>query len=97
MYYSFLKGIKVYQPLEYVDYNKKQAGEVLKDKLNWKDYGGHHFESIFTRFVASYILPTKFNIDKRKVSLSAQVRTGKISRDNAIGIINSQINRANTR
>jgi len=90
LYYSLFKGIKVYSPLEYIDYDKKQAGEVLKDTLSWKDYGGHHFESIYTRFVSSYILPTKFNIDKRKVSLSAKVRSGKLSRKEALKILDEE-------
>lgn len=89
-YYVFIKRIKEYRPLEYTDYDKEEAGKILEKEVGWKYYGGHHFESIYTRFVASYILPTKFNIDKRKVSLSAQVRTGKITRDKALEIINDE-------
>ena len=90
MYYLFFKRIKEYRPLEFLDYNKKKAGKVLAEEIDWQDYGGHHFESIYTRFVASYILPTKFNIDKRKVSLSAKVRSGKLSRKDALIILNEE-------
>ena len=50
----------------------------------WKDYGGHHHESIFTRFTIGYWLPQKFGIDKRKVTYSAQVRSGFLNRDIAL-------------
>lgn len=84
IYYSLVKRIKEYRPLEYLDYDKAEAGKKLENRLGWKYYGGHHYESIYTRFVASYILVEKFGIDKRKVSLSAQVRSGKITRYKAL-------------
>lgn len=87
MYYILIKRIKEYRPLEYLYYDKKKAAEIIKKEISWQDYGGHHFESIYTRFVASYILPTKFNIDKRKVSLSAQIRSGLLSRKDAMRVI----------
>jgi N-acetyl sugar amidotransferase len=88
--YMFIKRIKEYRPLEFMDYDKQKAGKVLAKETNWKDYGGHHFESTYTRFVASYILPTKFEIDKRKVSLSAKIRSGKITRDKALEILSEE-------
>ena len=83
-YYIFLKRIKEYRPLEYLDYNKVEAGKILEKEIGWQYYGGHHYESIYTRFIILYILMKKFNIDKRKVSLSAQVRSGIISRQVAL-------------
>jgi len=47
-YYSFFKSIKEFRPLEYIDYNKKIAGDILAKELNWKDYSGHYFESVYT-------------------------------------------------
>ena len=35
------------------------------NELGWRDYGGKHYESIFTRFFQGYYLPTKFGYDKR--------------------------------
>ena len=90
VYYMFVKRIKEYRPLEFLDYDKQEAGKILEKETDWKYYGGHHFESIFTRFVASYILPTKFNIDKRKVSLSAKIRSGKLKRDDALKILDEE-------
>ena len=53
-------------------------------ELDWKYYGGHHHENLYTRFFQSYYLPEKFNIDKRKTELSALVRSGQISREDAL-------------
>ncbi len=83
-YYVFIKRIKECRPLEYIDYDKFEVGKILRKELGWKYYGGHHYESIYTRFVASYILREKFNIDKRKVSLSALIRSGKMTREEAL-------------
>ncbi len=57
--------------------------------FGWEYYGGHHHENTYTEFFQSYYLPKKFNIDKRKTELSALVRTGQISRDEALDEINS--------
>jgi hypothetical protein len=37
-------------PLNLLDYNKEEAKELLIKEFDWKDYGGKHYESIFTRF-----------------------------------------------
>jgi len=80
----FVGKIKYVRPLEYSKYIKKEAKEVLKKELNWVDYGGHHHESTFTKFFQSYMLPTKFGIDKRKTELSSWVRSGHIVRKEAL-------------
>lgn len=70
--------------LNYVDYVKDDAMRVLQSKLNWKYYGGKHFESIYTRFYQGYILPTKFGFDKRRAHLSSLVCSGERSREAAL-------------
>ena len=67
------------RPLEYTDYSKEMARKVNIEKLGWKDPGGHHHESIFTKFF-SLIIFQKFNIDKRKRELSAEIRWTHISK-----------------
>jgi len=83
-YFQFIKGIKTIFPLNYVPYNKEETGSILARETGWKDYGVKHFESIFTRFYQNYILPEKFNIDKRKAHLSSLICSGQISRDEAL-------------
>lgn len=82
--YEFLLGIKMVKPLYFIDYDKEKAKKLVTEKYGWKDYGGHHHESIFTRFIIGYWLPVKFNADKRKITFSAQVRSGLRTREQAL-------------
>lgn len=82
--WGFLDGIKTFRPYYYIDYSKKEAQQLLTKEYGWEYYGGHHHENIFTRFAIAYWLPKKFNIDKRKITLSAQILSGEITRDEAL-------------
>jgi hypothetical protein len=74
--------------INYINFNKEEAMKVIQDELGWKYYGGKHYESIYTRFYQAYILPRKFNIDKRKAHLSSLIMsTGEISRNEALEIL----------
>jgi len=84
LYYKHVKGIKTVNLLNYIDYRKKEVKKILEDELGWKSYGGKHYESIYTRFIQSYLLPKKFNIDKRKVHFSALVNSGQMTRDESL-------------
>jgi len=72
------------RPLNYVDYSKVEAQRLLSRELGWEYYGGHHYENIYTRFVYSYWLPVKFDIDKRKITHAALVRSGEMTREAAL-------------
>lgn len=82
--YTFLNGIREIRMLEYMNYEKKKVDPVLTKELIWEYYGGHHHENVFTHFIQSYYLPQKFNIDKRKTELSAMIRSGQISKEDAL-------------
>ena len=81
-------GLYSIQVLNNINYNKPYALEVLKNELGWKDYGGKHRESTWTRFYQDYYLPKKFNIDKRRVHLSALIRTKSVERGQALNELN---------
>jgi N-acetyl sugar amidotransferase len=83
-YYNQMRRINSVSLLDLVDYNKATAKALLKERYGWRDYGGKHYESVFTRFYQGYILPTKFNIDKRKAHLSSLICSGQISRSEAL-------------
>ncbi len=85
-HYFITKFIKIESVhlLNYLNYNKNKAKETIVKELNWRDYGGKHYESIFTRFYQAYILPAKFKIDKRKAHLSTLICSGQISREEAL-------------
>jgi N-acetyl sugar amidotransferase len=84
VYWKLFCGIKVFPILDFVPYNKADALDVLQNKLGWQYYGGKHYESIYTRFFQGYILPKKFNIDKRKAHYSSLIRSGQIAREKAL-------------
>lgn len=83
-YYYEVKGIRSVSLLNWVDYDKKAVKETIQRELGWRDYGGKHYESIWTRFYQGHILPAKFHIDKRKPHLSDLVFAGQITRDEAL-------------
>jgi N-acetyl sugar amidotransferase len=89
--YQRMLGINYLTVLDYVDYVKEDAKEIIVEELGWRDYGGKHYESIFTRFYQSYILPTKFHIDKRKSHLSTLVCSGQMTREAALEKIKDPI------
>ena len=70
--------------LDHINYSKKRAIKLLEQQFGWQYYGGKHYESVFTKFYQSYILPRKFNIDKRLVHFSSLIRNGEMTRDEAL-------------
>lgn len=83
-YLTVIYKLKWTPILNLVDYNKDKVKKLITEKLDWKDYGGKHFESIFTRFYQSYILPRKFKIDKRKFHLSVLICSGQVTKQQAM-------------
>ena len=84
IYYKFVRGIKIIYLLNYFDYNKADAMQLLEQELKWKKYGGKHHESRFTKFIQSYLLPKKFNLDYRKATFSSLICDGKMTREEAL-------------
>ena len=82
--YLLIRGIRWVPILNYINFVKSDAKQLLIDELGWRDYGGKHYESIFTRFFHSYYLPVKFGYDLRKSYLSALVCSGQMSREDAL-------------
>lgn len=82
-----IKKIKSYRPFNSIDYQKKAAQDFLKENFGWEYYGGHHHENLFTKFAIAYWMPRKFGIDKRLITLSAQVLSGEITREYAIELL----------
>ncbi len=89
--YVFFNKVKSIPILNYINYDKEKTKKFLSEKLQWKDYGGKHFESIFTRFFQAYILPKKFNIDKRLPHLSSLILSNQITKKEALEILKKPI------
>lgn len=83
-YYQKIKGIQSVAMLNYVYYNKAEVKKRIEQELGWRDYGGKHYESVWTRFYQGYILPYKFKIDKRKAHLSDLIFSSQITKEQAL-------------
>lgn len=83
-YLQFLRGFESVKILELIDYNKEEAKAVIAQQMGWRDYGGKHYESIFTRFYQGYVLKEKFGVDKRKAHLSSLICSGQMTREEAM-------------
>lgn len=86
---TLVRNVVMHRPkavylLDYLDYDKKSAKRLLMENYGWEDYGGKHYESVYTRFYQGWILPHKFGYDKRRMHLSALVCSGQMTRDEAI-------------
>jgi len=84
IYYTFIVRMNFIHVPEFIEYEHDKVNKVLTEELGWQYYGGHHHESSYTEFIQSYLLPKKFNIDKRKLEFSALVRSGQMTRDDAL-------------
>lgn len=78
-----LSGTKTYRPLYYLNPKQEERLADLEKSCGWQNYGSKHCENIYTEFVGCYLLPIKFNIDKRRTYLSARIRCGEISKAQA--------------
>jgi N-acetyl sugar amidotransferase len=83
----FINRIKYFGILNYLDYNKAVAIDVLQKEFEYENPKGKHFESNFTKIFQTYLLPMKFGIDKRLAHLSSEIIAGLISRDKALMIL----------
>lgn len=88
-WYSAVRRIRSFRILDYVPYVKDEVLKLLVDRLGWKYYGGKHYESVYTRFYQGYILPRKFNIDKRRSHLSTLIYSGQMTREQALAEIDN--------
>lgn len=80
--YAFI-GIKQTRPFHFSDVDYDGLLAEMEKEIGFKSYGGKHQENVYTDFVGSYLLPGKFGIDKRIVYLSAEVRSGRITKTDA--------------
>lgn len=83
-YWPYVKEMKILKMLNFEDYNKQAAKQFLIEHFDWRDYGGKHYESRFTKFFQSYYLPKKFGYDKRRAHLASLVVSGQMNREDAL-------------
>lgn len=84
VYWPRIRRMKVVYPLNFMDYDKEKAKEFLQAELGWRNYGGKHHESRFTKFFQAHWLPSKFGYDKRRAHLSSLILAGQTTREKAL-------------
>lgn len=87
IYYKFVKKIKIIYLINYLDYNPIKVTEELTKKYNFISYNQKHSDSVYTEFIQKIWLPSKFNIDYRKATLSSKIVFGIITREEALNIL----------
>lgn len=80
IWYEFVRNIHWAPFLDLFDFNKKEAMDALQRDYGYKPYPYKHYESIFTRFYQGFILPHKFQVDKRRLHLSTLIASGQAER-----------------
>ena len=84
VWYGYIRPVTTIQLLNYMPYVKADAKKQIAEELGWRDYGGKHYESVFTRYFQGHYLPKKFGFDKRKAHLSSLILSGHLTRDEAL-------------
>ena len=84
LYLRYVKGVKVFKPLNLMPYTKQTAVSLLVDEYDWKPYSQKHFESRFTCFYEGYWLPTRFGVDVRRNQFSSLILTGQMTCNEAL-------------
>lgn len=84
-YVNLVRRVRTVSILNYIDYHKADAMNLLQEQLGWVYYGGKHHESLYTRFFQGYLLPRKFGVDKRYGHLSDLIKAGQLTREAAVG------------
>ena len=84
LWVNLVRRIRTVSILNYVDYHKESAMQLLQSELGWEYYGGKHHESLYTRFYQGHVLPRKFGVDKRYGHLSDLVKSGQLTREQAL-------------
>jgi N-acetyl sugar amidotransferase len=90
LYCKYIKKIEWIRFLDYFEFNDDLVKEILVKDYDYKLYKFKHGESIFTKFYQGYILPKKFNVDKRKLHLSTKILSGQITRESVLLILKEE-------
>jgi N-acetyl sugar amidotransferase len=89
--YLAVRRIRVVPILDFIVYDKAQAMQTIERDLGWIYYGGKHYESIYTRFYQAYVLPLKFNIDKRRAHYANLILSGQLTRERALSMLQEPV------
>lgn len=87
----FSKKYIIVDLLNCFEYSKEEALRTLEKEVNYKDYGGKHNESRFTKFHQNYFLVRKYGFEKRRAHIASLVITGLLTREKALEMLRKPI------
>ncbi|MDP3732112.1 MAG: N-acetyl sugar amidotransferase, partial [Candidatus Omnitrophota bacterium] len=82
-YYTVLKQIKTIPLFYHINYVRRDVDEILRKELDWVYPGAHFFDDLYQSLM-TYIYRIKFKSDRRKAHYSALIRSGQMSREEAL-------------
>lgn len=85
-YYTIVKGIRTIPIFYDLPYVRSDVDKIIKEELDWIYPGAHYFDDLYQSLM-SYVLRTKFNIDRRKYNYSALIRSDQMSKGEALELI----------
>ena len=81
-YYAIMKGIKTVPIFYDMPYVRSEVDKIIMEELGWVNPGAHYFDDLYQSLM-TYVLRTKFNIDRRRYNYSALIRSGQMERSRA--------------
>jgi N-acetyl sugar amidotransferase len=84
IWWPYWQRVRTTYVLNYLEYDKFAAIDLMKQELGWVSYGDKHHESIYTRFYQSQYLTQKFKADKRRPHLSCLINDHRLTRAQAL-------------
>lgn len=87
IWYPSVRRVATVRPLNYMPYFVDEAKKDIAENVGWRDYGGKHYESVFTRYFQGYYLPQKFGYDKRLAHYSSLILSDQLTRDEALELM----------
>lgn len=85
-YWLIIKGIRIINITNYYDDTGESIEKFLCEHFGWEDTGQHHMDNEMFALVYDYAR-RKFGFDWRIFELSAKIRTGVISREQALAAL----------
>ncbi len=86
LYWILAKRISVVNITNYYDDRGEHVEQLLKERFGWVDTGQHHMDNELFALVYGYARQ-KFGFDWRVVELSAKVRSGVLTREEAFAAL----------
>lgn len=82
-YYAVIRRIRAITPYYFMEYVREDVDKVLTTELDWVNPGAHYYDDLYQSLL-SYVIRTKFGIDRRKFNYSALVRSGQMTREDGL-------------